>query len=280
MPLPVPGILGHSGRPRDPRAPGSRRRHAAGAPRRGAGAPSTRRSIARRWRSSSCCSGAAPSWPRPAYPPYGIAFDVEKLTWELDFFVQHFLEAYRGRGDSGADARGARGGVAAIADELARAARALPSRLSQPQPDAARRRACYIIDFQDARMGPDTYDLVSLLRDSYVDLTRVSGRRADRLLPGAQAKGTPASPTAARVPPPLRPDGAAAQPESARHVRLPDDDAAEPRLHPVHSRARCATSRTNLERYPRFARLRELLGGHLERTAVTRLADLLDRLTC
>jgi hypothetical protein len=29
----------------------------------------------------------------------------------------------------------------------------------------------YIIDFQDARLGPDTYDIVSLLRDSYVDLT-------------------------------------------------------------------------------------------------------------
>ena len=29
----------------------------------------------------------------------------------------------------------------------------------------------YIIDFQDARMGPDTYDLASLLRDSYVDLS-------------------------------------------------------------------------------------------------------------
>ena len=29
----------------------------------------------------------------------------------------------------------------------------------------------HIIDFQDARMGPDTYDLVSLLRDSYVDFT-------------------------------------------------------------------------------------------------------------
>src|SRR5262249_55567193 len=28
----------------------------------------------------------------------------------------------------------------------------------------------YIIDYQDARMGPDTYDLVSLLRDSYVDI--------------------------------------------------------------------------------------------------------------
>ena len=30
------------------------------------------------------------------YLPYGIAFDVEKLSWELQFFVKHFLEAYRG----------------------------------------------------------------------------------------------------------------------------------------------------------------------------------------
>ena len=30
----------------------------------------------------------------------------------------------------------------------------------------------HIIDFQDARLGPDTYDLASLLRDSYVDLDR------------------------------------------------------------------------------------------------------------
>jgi aminoglycoside/choline kinase family phosphotransferase len=28
----------------------------------------------------------------------------------------------------------------------------------------------YVIDFQDARLGPDTYDLASLLRDSYVEL--------------------------------------------------------------------------------------------------------------
>ena len=25
--------------------------------------------------------------------PYGVAFDVEKLTWELNFFVRHFLDA-------------------------------------------------------------------------------------------------------------------------------------------------------------------------------------------
>src|ERR671912_206763 len=30
------------------------------------------------------------------YLPYSVAFDVEKLTWELEFFVKHFIEAYRG----------------------------------------------------------------------------------------------------------------------------------------------------------------------------------------
>ena len=39
-------------------------------------------------------------------------------------------------------------------------------------------RLC-IIDFQDARLGPDTYDLASLLRDSYVDLP---GQVVDELI--------------------------------------------------------------------------------------------------
>ena len=30
------------------------------------------------------------------YVSYRIAFDVDKLTWELDFFVKHFVVAYRG----------------------------------------------------------------------------------------------------------------------------------------------------------------------------------------
>ena len=46
----------------------------------------------------------------------------------------------------------------------------------------------YIIDFQDARMGPDTYDLVSLLRDSYVDLPEQTVNELHRLLPGAQGR--------------------------------------------------------------------------------------------
>ena len=40
------------------------------------------------------------------YLPYGIAFDVDKLTWELDFFLKHFVEGYRGAVLSDARARG------------------------------------------------------------------------------------------------------------------------------------------------------------------------------
>ena len=93
-------------------------------------------------RSSRRCSGAARSWRPTATCPYGIAFDVEKLTWELEFFTKHFLEALPRRRDSAppsatALARGV-GGDRRRAGR--RAARALPSRLPQPQPDAARRQ--------------------------------------------------------------------------------------------------------------------------------------------
>ena len=32
----------------------------------------------------------------PKFVPYGVAFDIDKLTWEMDFFLKHYLEAYRG----------------------------------------------------------------------------------------------------------------------------------------------------------------------------------------
>ena len=107
----------------------------------------------------------------PEYLPYGIAFDVEKLTWELDFFTKHFLEAYRGV-TLAADERAAlREEFAAIVRELAGEPRVLCHRDYHSRNLMLHEGQLYMIDFQDARMGPDTYDLVSLLRDSYVDLT-------------------------------------------------------------------------------------------------------------
>ena len=107
----------------------------------------------------------------PAYPPYQIAFDVEKLTWELEFFVKHYLLAYKGAALSEAQREALRAEWSTIVEELAGERRVLCHRDYHSRNLMLHDGSLYIIDFQDARMGPDTYDLVSLLRDSYVDLT-------------------------------------------------------------------------------------------------------------
>ncbi|MCC7126279.1 MAG: phosphotransferase [Acidobacteria bacterium] len=106
----------------------------------------------------------------PAYPPYGIAFDVEKLTWELEFFVKHYLVAYRGAAVTEARRDALRGEWQVIAETLAAEPRVLCHRDYHSRNLMLHRDSLYIIDFQDARLGPDTYDMASLLRDSYVDL--------------------------------------------------------------------------------------------------------------
>jgi aminoglycoside/choline kinase family phosphotransferase len=106
----------------------------------------------------------------PEYVPYGVAFDVEKLTWELDFFIKHFIEAYRGVVIPPAARDELRREFAVIIESLAAEPRVLCHRDYHSRNLMLHDSHLYLIDFQDARMGPDTYDLVSLLRDSYVDL--------------------------------------------------------------------------------------------------------------
>jgi aminoglycoside/choline kinase family phosphotransferase len=114
-----------------------------------------------------------------AYPPYQIAFDVEKLTWELEFFVKHYLVAYKGAALGDAQRDALRAEWAVIVEELAGEPRVLCHRDYHSRNLMLHDGSLYIIDFQDARMGPDTYDLASLLRDSYVDLT---GAQVDELI--------------------------------------------------------------------------------------------------
>ena len=104
------------------------------------------------------------------YLPYGIAFDVEKLTWELDFFMKHFIEAYRGVVIPPGVRDELRRELSNVVETLASEPRVLCHRDYHSRNLMLHDEQLYIIDFQDARMGPDTYDLVSLLRDSYVDL--------------------------------------------------------------------------------------------------------------
>jgi hypothetical protein len=101
---------------------------------------------------------------------FQIAFDFEKLSWELHFFWKHFLEAFRGCELSVEDRAVIADGFHRMAAEIASWPRVLCHRDFHSRNLMPHGGQLVWIDFQDARMGPATYDLASLLRDSYVDL--------------------------------------------------------------------------------------------------------------
>ena len=113
------------------------------------------------------------------HPAYGIAFDTNKLSWEFEFFYKHFLRAYRGAAPSVEVQKALSVEWSSIVNELSNERRVLCHRDYHSRNLMLHHGGLYIIDFQDARMGPETYDLVSLLRDSYVDL---AAQQVDELI--------------------------------------------------------------------------------------------------
>ena len=111
--------------------------------------------------------------------PFGLAFDVAKLTQELDFFVEHFVVGLRRRTLSAAARRALEGEFRTLAADMAAEPRVLCHRDFHSRNLMLHRDRLHVIDFQDARMGPATYDLASLLRDAYVAL---DATEVDRLL--------------------------------------------------------------------------------------------------
>lgn len=103
-------------------------------------------------------------------PCFHVAFDIEKLSWELHYFEKHFLEGLRGCDLSVEDRATLAEAFHRLAEEIASWPRVLCHRDFHSRNLMPHHGALYWIDFQDARMGPATYDLASLLRDSYVDL--------------------------------------------------------------------------------------------------------------
>ncbi len=193
----------------------------------------------------------------PRFIPYGIAFDVEKLTWEVEFFLKHFLGAYRGLTLPAPALEVLRDELGAIVRELAAEPRVLCHRDYHSRNLMVHGGRLYVIDFQDARMGPDTYDLVSLLRDSYVDLP-------DALVDETIAAFAAAAHASDLVEFRRRFDVMALQ----RNIKALGTFGfqATSKDNPVYAQYVPRTLRyvrENLERRPRFSRLREVLAAHL-----------------
>jgi aminoglycoside/choline kinase family phosphotransferase len=103
------------------------------------------------------------------YLPYRLAFDEEKLRTELEFFARHFLSGFRGASLRAEDLEVLDGAFLRIASDLACLPRVLCHRDYHVRNLMVVEGELVVIDFQDARMGPASYDLVSLLRDSYAE---------------------------------------------------------------------------------------------------------------
>jgi N-acetylmuramate 1-kinase len=122
-------------------------------------------------------------------------FDEELYLWELHHFREWGLEAWSGKVPTASEAAVLQEAFRNIAKRLASAPRGFTHRDYQSRNLMVKNGEVVVIDFQDALQGPRAYDLVALLRDSYVvldealvdsmlrryqgDVARATGERTD-----------------------------------------------------------------------------------------------------
>jgi aminoglycoside/choline kinase family phosphotransferase len=111
-----------------------------------------------------------------------LAFDEAKLAWELNFFYEHYFGSLRREELPHAASTELKVEMNDLAAELA----ARPRVLCHRDYHAANlivdpKNQLRIIDYQDARMGPASYDLVSLVLDRQIVPPSLAEVRARRL---------------------------------------------------------------------------------------------------
>ena len=101
-----------------------------------------------------------------------LAFDEMKLKWELGFFFANYFNRYLGMKLEADTNQAVQHEFKALCSELSSRPRVLVHRDYHARNLMMHGGKMFIIDHQDARMGPASYDLASLLRDPYTALDR------------------------------------------------------------------------------------------------------------
>ncbi len=99
-----------------------------------------------------------------------LAFDESKLRWELGFFFANYFNKYLGMKLDAATSSAVQQDFKALCSALAARPRVLTHRDYHARNLMMRDVRMFIIDYQDARMGPASYDVASLLSDPYTTL--------------------------------------------------------------------------------------------------------------
>jgi aminoglycoside/choline kinase family phosphotransferase len=99
-----------------------------------------------------------------------LAFDEAKLRWELGFFFANYFNRYLHQRLEPSVANAVQADFKTLCAELAERPRVLAHRDYHARNLMMQSGEMFIIDHQDARMGPASYDLVSLVSDPYTTL--------------------------------------------------------------------------------------------------------------
>jgi aminoglycoside/choline kinase family phosphotransferase len=111
-----------------------------------------------------------------------LAFDEAKLSWELGFFMEHYFGSLRREELKHAEAAELKAELNDIAAELSARPRVLCHRdFHSANLLVDKDKRLRIVDHQDARMGPASYDLVSLVLDRQPSPPSFADLRAHRL---------------------------------------------------------------------------------------------------
>jgi N-acetylmuramate 1-kinase len=111
-----------------------------------------------------------------------LAFDEAKLAWELNYFFEHYFGSLRGETLRHGEAAELKVELNDIAAELAACPRVLCHRdYHSANLLVDKHGHVRIVDHQDARMGPASYDLVSLLMDRQPEPPSLAEVRGHRL---------------------------------------------------------------------------------------------------
>ena len=107
----------------------------------------------------------------PSCTAFQNSFHMENLLWEMNFGKEHFLEPFLGARIRRQDSLLLANIFKDICKQLHQQKKYICHRDYHSRNLMIHKNKVRVIDFQDARMGPIQYDLVSLLHDSYVDLS-------------------------------------------------------------------------------------------------------------
>ena len=98
---------------------------------------------------------------------FGRALDVPLLMWEFDHFLEYGIPYCTGSALNPSDRNKIRREFRKIAVELAHQPKTFTHRDYHSRNLMVHNNRVWVLDFQDALLGPHVYDLASLLRDSY-----------------------------------------------------------------------------------------------------------------